>query len=166
MFWALSSSLLNSLKLSGTILFSRELSLSLFTHRSCSPEFSRTLLERCPGLNVEDHISFFTLRQWGELKSGRLVTSQIYVHSKLLIADDNCMCLFVHIVMMSSSSSLSLLITVSLSQSLNCEMQTLTSSLSLSLSLSLARWLVIFLILCDGSLYHWKCEHQRSESSW
>ncbi|KAI9266553.1 hypothetical protein BDA99DRAFT_506023 [Phascolomyces articulosus] len=38
--------------------------------------------------NPEEYITFYGLRNWGELDNGHLVTEQVYVHAKVLIADD------------------------------------------------------------------------------
>ncbi|KAI9492089.1 hypothetical protein BDB00DRAFT_731172, partial [Zychaea mexicana] len=38
--------------------------------------------------NPEEYITFYGLRNWGELDDGQLVTEQVYVHAKVLIADD------------------------------------------------------------------------------
>ncbi|KAK0555630.1 Phospholipase D1 [Tilletia horrida] len=43
---------------------------------------------RREGIDPEDYISFFSLRNWGKLRGGQLVTEQVYIHGKILIADD------------------------------------------------------------------------------
>ena len=52
---------------------------------------SNSLLERLcrefPGVDTTEYISFYAIRNYGYLNS-QPVTSQIYVHSKLLIVDD------------------------------------------------------------------------------
>ncbi|WFD41697.1 phospholipase D [Malassezia psittaci] len=40
------------------------------------------------GVDPTDYIQFFSLRGWGQLRAGRLTTEQVYIHGKLLIADD------------------------------------------------------------------------------
>ncbi|KAL4401075.1 Phospholipase D1 [Malassezia pachydermatis] len=40
------------------------------------------------GVNPSDYIGFFSLRSWGQLQSGALVTEQIYPHDKIMIVDD------------------------------------------------------------------------------
>ncbi|WFD33741.1 phospholipase D [Malassezia cuniculi] len=47
--------------------------------------FSRLLRA---GITPSDYIHFFSLRTWGRLKSGQLVTEQIYPHDKIMIVDD------------------------------------------------------------------------------
>ncbi|KAK9314362.1 hypothetical protein V1522DRAFT_430399 [Lipomyces starkeyi] len=45
-------------------------------------------LERA-GINPEDYIQFFALRKWGVVGPTRqLVTEQLYIHAKILVADD------------------------------------------------------------------------------
>ncbi|KAE8233696.1 hypothetical protein CF326_g1260 [Tilletia indica] len=43
---------------------------------------------RREGIDPEDYISFFSLRNWGKLRGGQLVTEQVYVHGKIMIVDD------------------------------------------------------------------------------
>ncbi|EPQ28717.1 uncharacterized protein PFL1_03521 [Pseudozyma flocculosa PF-1] len=43
---------------------------------------------RREGINPEDYISFFSLRNWGKLRGGQLTTEQIYLHDKIMIVDD------------------------------------------------------------------------------
>lgn len=43
---------------------------------------------RAAGIEPEDYISFFSLRQWGKLGNGVLTTEQLYIHAKCIIADD------------------------------------------------------------------------------
>lgn len=45
------------------------------------------LKQKCPDINPEDYISFFSLRTMEKLKDN-YVTEQIYIHSKLMIVDD------------------------------------------------------------------------------
>lgn len=47
--------------------------------------FSRLLRA---GINPSDYIHFFSLRNWGRLNSGQLVTEQVYLHDKIMIVDD------------------------------------------------------------------------------
>lgn len=44
-------------------------------------------LERAQ-INPHDYIGFYALRNWGTLESNRLVTEQVYLHDKIMIADD------------------------------------------------------------------------------
>ncbi|CAD6983616.1 unnamed protein product [Tilletia controversa] len=43
---------------------------------------------RREGIDPEDYISFFSLRNWGKLRGGQLVTEQVYVHGKIMVVDD------------------------------------------------------------------------------
>ncbi|KAK0388300.1 hypothetical protein NLU13_4545 [Sarocladium strictum] len=43
---------------------------------------------RALGIEPEEYIQFFSLRQWGILGSGALVTEQLYIHAKAIIVDD------------------------------------------------------------------------------
>lgn len=43
---------------------------------------------RAAGIEPEDYIQFFSLRQWGKLGNGALTTEQLYVHAKCIIVDD------------------------------------------------------------------------------
>ncbi|KAL1892169.1 Phospholipase D1 [Ceratocystis pirilliformis] len=40
------------------------------------------------GINAEDYIQFYSLRQWGKMENGVLVTEQLYIHAKIIIVDD------------------------------------------------------------------------------
>ncbi|KAI1875247.1 hypothetical protein JX265_004305 [Neoarthrinium moseri] len=40
------------------------------------------------GIDPEEYISFFSLRQWGKLANNSLVTEQLYIHAKTIIVDD------------------------------------------------------------------------------
>lgn len=41
------------------------------------------------GINPEDYIQFFSLRQWGKIgPKKKLVTEQLYIHSKAMVVDD------------------------------------------------------------------------------
>lgn len=40
------------------------------------------------GIDPEDYISFFSLRQWGIMQNGHIVTEQLYIHAKTIIVDD------------------------------------------------------------------------------
>ncbi|CAM9175650.1 unnamed protein product [Phaeothamnion confervicola] len=46
------------------------------------------LRKRCPGIHVFRYLNFYTLRGWGVTPAGSPVSEQIYIHSKILIADD------------------------------------------------------------------------------
>ncbi|KAL2187027.1 phospholipase D [Thermothelomyces heterothallicus CBS 203.75] len=43
---------------------------------------------RAAGIEPEDYIQFFSLRQWGKLGNGVLTTEQLYIHAKCIIVDD------------------------------------------------------------------------------
>ncbi|KAH8887738.1 phospholipase D [Thozetella sp. PMI_491] len=43
---------------------------------------------RAEGIDPEDYIQFFSLRQWGKLGHDRLTTEQLYIHAKCIIVDD------------------------------------------------------------------------------
>jgi phospholipase D1/2 len=43
---------------------------------------------RAAGIEPEDYIQFFSLRQWGKLSNGVLTTEQLYIHAKCIIVDD------------------------------------------------------------------------------
>jgi phospholipase D1/2 len=43
---------------------------------------------RAAGIEPEDYISFYSLRQWGILGNDVLVTEQLYIHAKAIIVDD------------------------------------------------------------------------------
>ncbi|KAL2206132.1 phospholipase D [Sarocladium strictum] len=43
---------------------------------------------RALGIDPEEYIQFFSLRQWGKLGSGALVTEQLYIHAKAIVVDD------------------------------------------------------------------------------
>ncbi|KKY30373.1 putative phospholipase d1 [Diaporthe ampelina] len=44
---------------------------------------------RAAGIDPEDYIQFFSLRQWGEIGPNKMhVTEQLYIHAKLIIVDD------------------------------------------------------------------------------
>lgn len=44
-------------------------------------------LERV-GIHPHEYIGFFALRNWGRMRSGQLVTEQVYPHDKVMIVDD------------------------------------------------------------------------------
>eukprot|EP01088_Endostelium_zonatum_P019194 TRINITY_DN6502_c0_g1_i1.p1 TRINITY_DN6502_c0_g1~~TRINITY_DN6502_c0_g1_i1.p1 ORF type:complete len:1166 (-),score=298.89 TRINITY_DN6502_c0_g1_i1:43-3540(-) len=46
------------------------------------------LHEEFPEVDLNEYIHFCALRNWGTLKSGAVVTEQVYVHAKMLLADD------------------------------------------------------------------------------
>jgi hypothetical protein len=37
--------------------------------------------------NVDDYVSFFSLRTWGVLNE-KIVAEQVYIHDKIMIVDD------------------------------------------------------------------------------
>ncbi|UZJ56005.1 hypothetical protein CBS101457_005325 [Exobasidium rhododendri] len=43
---------------------------------------------RSQGIDPDDYITFFSLRQWGKLPSGQLTTEQVYIHAKAMVVDD------------------------------------------------------------------------------
>ncbi|KAJ4302574.1 Phospholipase D1 [Collariella sp. IMI 366227] len=43
---------------------------------------------RAAGIEPEDYIQFFSLRQWGKMGNGVLTTEQLYIHAKCIIVDD------------------------------------------------------------------------------
>ncbi|KAK3331901.1 hypothetical protein B0T19DRAFT_414182 [Cercophora scortea] len=43
---------------------------------------------RDAGIEPEDYIQFFSLRQWGKLGNNILTTEQLYIHAKCIIVDD------------------------------------------------------------------------------
>lgn len=43
---------------------------------------------RAAGIEPEDYIDFFSLRQWGVMSTDALVTEQLYIHAKAMIVDD------------------------------------------------------------------------------
>jgi phospholipase D1/2 len=43
---------------------------------------------RAAGIEPEDYIQFFSLRQWGKFPSNILTTEQLYIHAKCIIVDD------------------------------------------------------------------------------
>ncbi|PHH65559.1 hypothetical protein CDD81_1994 [Ophiocordyceps australis] len=43
---------------------------------------------RAVGIEPEDYIGFYSLRQWGTIGNGTLVTEQLYIHAKTIIVDD------------------------------------------------------------------------------
>lgn len=40
------------------------------------------------GIDPSQYIGIFSLRQWGRLRSGQLVTEQVYPHDKIMVVDD------------------------------------------------------------------------------
>ncbi|KAH6842546.1 hypothetical protein B0I37DRAFT_448003 [Chaetomium sp. MPI-CAGE-AT-0009] len=60
-----------------------------FQYRSiCRGEHSIFGRLRAAGIEPEDYIQFFSLRQWGKLGNGVLTTEQLYIHAKCIIVDD------------------------------------------------------------------------------
>jgi phospholipase D1/2 len=45
------------------------------------------LQARCPGIQIDDYLSFFSLRNWGVIND-QVVSEQVYIHDKLMIVDD------------------------------------------------------------------------------
>lgn len=43
---------------------------------------------RAAGIEPEDYIQFFSLRQWGKIGNNMLTTEQLYIHAKVIIVDD------------------------------------------------------------------------------
>ncbi|KAK0702589.1 hypothetical protein B0T21DRAFT_299717 [Apiosordaria backusii] len=43
---------------------------------------------RAAGIDPEDYIQFFSLRQWGKMSNGMLTTEMLYIHAKCIIVDD------------------------------------------------------------------------------
>lgn len=43
---------------------------------------------KAAGIEPEDYIQFFSLRQWGKIGNNTLVTEQLYIHAKTIIVDD------------------------------------------------------------------------------
>ncbi|KIL67865.1 hypothetical protein M378DRAFT_185469 [Amanita muscaria Koide BX008] len=43
---------------------------------------------RKEGIDPNDYISFFSLRNWGKMQDGTLTTEQVYIHGKVCIVDD------------------------------------------------------------------------------
>jgi phospholipase D1/2 len=43
---------------------------------------------RAAGIEPEDYIQFFSLRQWGKIGHNVLTTEQLYIHAKVIIVDD------------------------------------------------------------------------------
>ncbi|KAK4195935.1 putative phospholipase D1 [Triangularia verruculosa] len=43
---------------------------------------------RAAGIDPEDYIQFFSLRQWGKMSNGMLTTEILYIHAKCIIVDD------------------------------------------------------------------------------
>lgn len=43
---------------------------------------------RSRGIDPAEYITFFSLRQWGKLPSGKLTTEQVYIHGKAMVVDD------------------------------------------------------------------------------
>jgi phospholipase D1/2 len=43
---------------------------------------------RAAGVDPEDYIQFFSLRQWGKIGNNILTTEQLYIHAKAIVVDD------------------------------------------------------------------------------
>lgn len=54
----------------------------------CRGEDSIFAKLRREGIDPDDYITFFSLRQWGRLPSGQLTTEQVYIHAKAMVVDD------------------------------------------------------------------------------
>ncbi|KAM7198653.1 phospholipase D1 [Rhypophila sp. PSN 637] len=54
----------------------------------CRGEHSIFGRVRAAGIDPEDYIQFFSLRQWGKLGNNTLTTEQLYIHAKCIIVDD------------------------------------------------------------------------------
>lgn len=54
-----------------------------------SESLMEALAEKFPDVDISEYISFFSLRNWGQLPgNGPPTTEQVYIHSKLMIVDD------------------------------------------------------------------------------
>lgn len=56
-------------------------------NRGVHSMFAR-IRKAAPGINIEEYIGFFSLRNWGVINN-KVVHEQIYVHDKLMIIDDD-----------------------------------------------------------------------------
>ncbi|KAI6781708.1 Phospholipase D1-like protein [Emericellopsis cladophorae] len=54
----------------------------------CRGEHSIFERLRAKGIDPEEYINFYSLRQWGIMSSGNMVTEQLYIHAKTIIVDD------------------------------------------------------------------------------
>lgn len=54
----------------------------------CRGEMSIFGRLRAAGIDPEDYIGFYSLRQWGVMSNDALVTEQLYIHAKAIIVDD------------------------------------------------------------------------------
>jgi phospholipase D1/2 len=43
---------------------------------------------RAAGIDPEEYIQFFSLRQWGKIGNNLLTTEQLYIHAKVIVVDD------------------------------------------------------------------------------
>lgn len=57
-------------------------------HSICRGENSIFERLRAVGIDPEEYIQFYSLRQWGTLSNDVLTTEQLYIHAKIIIADD------------------------------------------------------------------------------
>lgn len=57
-------------------------------HSICRGENSIFARLRAVGIDPEEYIQFYSLRQWGKVANDVLVTEQLYIHAKIIIADD------------------------------------------------------------------------------
>lgn len=60
-----------------------------FQYRSiCRGEGSIFGRLRAVGIDPEEYIQFYSLRKWGRMNNDVLITEQLYIHAKIIIADD------------------------------------------------------------------------------
>jgi hypothetical protein len=57
------------------------------TISKCATSILSTLRRSCPGIVVENYLTFHSLRNWGVLNK-KVYSEQVYIHDKLLIVDD------------------------------------------------------------------------------
>ena len=57
-------------------------------HSICRGENSIFERLRAVDIEPEEYIQFYSLRQWGKVSNNVLVTEQLYIHAKIIIADD------------------------------------------------------------------------------
>lgn len=57
-------------------------------HSICRGEHSIFGKLRREGIDPDQYIGFFSLRQWGKFKGGQLTTEQVYIHGKCAVFDD------------------------------------------------------------------------------
>ncbi|KAB5539385.1 hypothetical protein GE09DRAFT_317096 [Coniochaeta sp. 2T2.1] len=54
----------------------------------CRGEHSIQGRLKAAGIEMEDYIQFFSLRQWGKIGNNLLTTEQLYIHAKVIVVDD------------------------------------------------------------------------------